>query len=190
MYIIDAQKRCNSWNVRKIFPSFGPGFRFRQSADTIDCMSERGLLGSIHIWRWPDGLLWRGALGCGARLRRARLKEFLRQFRPGADTSILDVGITDTTVGASNLLEREYPWPDSLTGCGVEGEPEICRRRGIRFVHADGCDLPFADRQFDIVHSNAVIEHVGNRERQRRFVAELSRVGQALWLVTWLKCLQ
>ena len=147
-------------------------------------MSERGLLGSIHIWRWPDGLLWRGALGCGARLRRARLKEFLRQFRPGADTSILDVGITDTTVGASNLLEREYPWPDSLTGCGVEGEPEICRRRGIRFVHADGCDLPFADRQFDVVHSNAVIEHVGNRERQRRFVSELSRVGQALWLVT------
>ena len=147
-------------------------------------MIERNLLGKIHVWRWPDGLLWRGALRCGARLRQARLEAFLRQFQPGANTSILDVGITNAVVGASNLLEREYPWAGSLTGCGLEGEPEICRQRGIRFVYADGCDLLFADGEFDIVHSNAVIEHVGNRERQRRFVSELSRVGQSLWLVT------
>ena len=96
----------------------------------------------------------------------------------------MDVGITDITVGGSNLLEREYPFPGSLVACGLEGEPEICRRRGIRFVRADGCNLPFADRQFDIVYSNAVIEHTGSRERQRRFVEELCRVGRGVWLST------
>ena len=40
------------------------------------------------------------------------------------------------------------------------------------------------DGAFDIVFSNAVIEHVGGRERQRRFVSEAIRVGRRVFLTT------
>jgi hypothetical protein len=144
-------------------------------------------------WRWPDGLAWRWALAAGRRSRREKYAHFLRTFalsKRGKDTTILDVGVTRTPAaqsrgaGSANFLELWYSHPDSLTACGLEGRPEVCERRGIRFVEADGCDLPFADGEFDVAFSNAVLEHVGSRERQRRFVAELSRVGKAVWLAT------
>jgi SAM-dependent methyltransferase len=36
--------------------------------------------------------------------------------------------------------------------------------------------LPFADHAFDIVYSNAVLEHAGSAEQQRFFLSELCRV--------------
>ena len=56
--------------------------------------------------------------------------------------------------------------------------------RQIAYVQGDACALPFADRSFDIVFSNAVIEHVGDIERQRLFVAEALRVGRRVFLTT------
>lgn len=136
------------------------------------------------IVRWPDGWVWRGALAAGARLRRRRLAMFLQTFDLGLSSRMLDVGVTTTGAGACNLLEEQYPWPGNLVACGLEGAPDVCRRRGIEFVSADGCDLPFEDNAFDAVHCNAVIEHAGSRARQEQFVAELCRVSQNVWLST------
>ena len=47
----------------------------------------------------------------------------------------------------------------------------------------DACDLPWADKSFDIVYSNAVIEHVGDFARQQRMAREIARVGKS-WFVT------
>ena len=44
--------------------------------------------------------------------------------------------------------------------------------------------MPFADGEFDIVFSNAVIEHVGGREQQRRFVEESLRVARRAFVTT------
>jgi 2-polyprenyl-3-methyl-5-hydroxy-6-metoxy-1,4-benzoquinol methylase len=49
---------------------------------------------------------------------------------------------------------------------------------------ADGCCLPFADQSFDWVFSNAVIEHVGGIEEQRKFAREISRVARCGYFVT------
>jgi hypothetical protein len=54
----------------------------------------------------------------------------------------------------------------------------------MHFVQADGRSLPFDDRAFDVVHSNAVIEHVGPLDEQRRFVSELVRVAAAGFITT------
>ncbi|NBB94297.1 MAG: methyltransferase domain-containing protein [Planctomycetes bacterium] len=146
-------------------------------------MNERGGI-LDRLWSWPDGLAWRTALAAGGRQRRQRFKAVIRRLSPGPTCRVLDIGVEADGGPTSNAFERWYPWPQRLVAAGVEGEPAICRRRGITYVRADGCNLPFDDGQFDIVHGNAVIEHVGSGERQRRLVAEACRVGRAVWIAT------
>jgi SAM-dependent methyltransferase len=52
------------------------------------------------------------------------------------------------------------------------------------YVVGDGCQTAFADRSFDIVFSNSVIEHVGGEERQRQFAREIMRCGSAFFVQT------
>ncbi|MGE0810832.1 MAG: class I SAM-dependent methyltransferase [Immundisolibacter sp.] len=47
---------------------------------------------------------------------------------------------------------------------------------GYRFTQVSDIQLPFPDGQFDVVISNHVIEHVGDRAAQRGHLAELRRV--------------
>lgn len=49
---------------------------------------------------------------------------------------------------------------------------------------ADGTQLPFEDGAFDIVHSNSVIEHVGDWVNMKRFAAEARRLGKHYFIQT------
>lgn len=135
-------------------------------------------------WSWPDGALWRGALHMSRRMRRHRFTAFMSAASVGPNDRVLDVGVTGQAVGASNYLEQVYPWPGRLTACGLEGCPDVCRRRGICFVDADALSLPFEKDSFDVACCNAVIEHVGSRDNQRRAVEELLRVAGRVWVST------
>ena len=55
---------------------------------------------------------------------------------------------------------------------------------GLKFVQGDGCDLPFGDKEFDLVFSSAVLEHVGNYQRQKKFVAEAVRCSRKYVFLT------
>jgi hypothetical protein len=110
--------------------------------------------------------------------------DFIRHCRPGADDTILDVGVSDVVNDAANLLERKYPHPDRITALGLgEGTdfraafPAVTYRR-----IAANQSLPFADKSFAIATSNAVLEHVGSTASQMRFVAELMRVAQKVFI--------
>ncbi len=50
-------------------------------------------------------------------------------------------------------------------------------------MQADGTQLPFGDREFDIAFSNSVIEHVPP-ELQAAFAAEVSRVADRYFVQT------
>src|SRR5204862_6615864 len=61
----------------------------------------------------------------------------------------------------------------------------LCRQYpGMRFVRADGLALPFCDRSFDVVHSSAVIEHVGSFSRQQAYLQECCRVARRAVFIT------
>ncbi len=112
------------------------------------------------------------------------MRRFLRWSGAGPETRVVDVGAAGIGGGAVDYFERWYPHPRNLTAVGLDGPPPLCAVRGIAWVRADGCELPFDDGAFDLAHSNAVIEHVGPRDRQRRFLAELCRVARNVWVAT------
>jgi Methyltransferase domain len=104
---------------------------------------------------------------------------------PGPADRVLDVGVTDTDWRASNFFEAGYPWPERITAVALEPMPTFeLLFPSVRVVIADGRQLPFERHVFDIGFSNAVIEHVGSRADQRRFVAELVRTCRQVFIAT------
>lgn len=125
------------------------------------------------------------------RSRKRKLRLFLDELRPTAETSVLDVGADALGFGEAdgcgtlNFFEELYPWPERITALGLQDGAEFrARYPEIGYVQGDACALPFAEGEFDIVFSNAVVEHVGNRARQRLFVSEALRVGRRVFLTT------
>ena len=127
------------------------------------------------------------------RSRRRKLALFLEAIAPTAETTVLDLGVDDIGFGdpafggcgTINHFEEHYPWPERITALGL-GTGERFRERypHVRYVQGDALELPFADGEFDVVFSNAVVEHVGGRERQRRFVEEALRVARRAFVTT------
>ena len=83
------------------------------------------------------------------------MRRFLQEVRPGPDTTILDVG------GSKTTSDVRY-----------------------EFVVGDATALPYAEKSFDVVFLNSVIEHVGDWEKQKSFAREAARVGRTLWIQT------
>ena len=134
-------------------------------------------------------MLRRVASRVSMRSRRRKLDLLLELLQPGPETSVVDVGVTDAPFGdgsSDNFFEALYPWPDRITAVGhTELDRFAAAFPQVRAVRADGRDLPFADGEFDLGFSNAVVEHIaGGREGQRRFVHELCRVSNSVFLTT------
>ena len=124
--------------------------------------------------------------------RRRKLALFMETMRPGPETRIVDVGVGDTGFGtepgvaaAHNFFEALYPWPERITAVSDVPLPNFAREfPQVRCITASGTALPFEDDAFDVAFSNAVVEHVGGREEQRRFLGELCRVAPRVFVST------
>jgi SAM-dependent methyltransferase len=119
-------------------------------------------------------------------VRRDFYDMFLATMAPTPESTILDVGVTpDQSTDDSNYFEKWYPRPERVTATSIEDASYLEKAHpGLTFIQTSGDRLPFADRQFDIAFSSAVIEHVGDREHQRRFLAELLRVSKRFFITT------
>jgi SAM-dependent methyltransferase len=110
--------------------------------------------------------------------------DLVRTCDPSSASAILDVGVSDVVNDGANLLERLYPFPHRITACGLGTAADF--RAAFPLVEylqiEPDLPLPFRDRQFDMATSNAVLEHVGSRRNQVRFLNELCRVGKRVFV--------
>ena len=115
------------------------------------------------------------------KFRSQKCDLFFEALRPRRSDSLLDVG------GGTGILgefARIYRYFTEVRVVNLD--PQVIEEEGLEHVKcevADGCALPFRDRSFDWVFSNAVIEHVGGAYRQQRFAAEIRRVARKGYFV-------
>ena len=101
---------------------------------------------------------------------------FVRALAITSQTRVLDVGGTPD-------YWRLLPEPPRVTLLNTSMARETLAQ-ATGWVMGDGRALPFRDGAFEVVFSNSVIEHVGEREQQARFARETMRVGKRFWVQT------
>ena len=116
------------------------------------------------------------------RFREEKLSLFFKLLEGSSRLSLLDVG---GGLGIDNEFAALYEAFAHVTVVNLEPHRmTLPSRKPVHSVVADGCNLPFASHSFDWVFSNAVIEHVGPRERQQQFAKEIRRVAAEGYFVT------
>jgi len=124
-----------------------------------------------------------------SRFRRRRIGPLLDLVREAharyGRVRLLDIGGTQVywTILPANIL-HDYNVRITLVNSS-DGDGPVDNER-FSSITADGCDLKevFPDRAFDVVHSNSVIEHVGNWQRMSAFAAQVRRLAPAYFVQT------
>jgi hypothetical protein len=110
--------------------------------------------------------------------RRRRMRRFVGTFRPGPETTVLDVGGSAFNWELAGTQARI-----TLLNLVSSAETRALAHR-YTLVSASGTELPYRDEAFDVVFSNSVIEHLGSLERQQAFATEIARVGRGIFVQT------
>lgn len=118
--------------------------------------------------------------------RKRKYEYFVQNIPYNPTTKILDVGFTNKEYSpVDNFLEKNYQHTENITALGVNGKDLFEKRYPeVNVVLYDGNIFPFADKSFDIGWSNAVIEHVGQRDKQLLFLKELLRTCRVVYFTT------
>jgi hypothetical protein len=134
----------------------------------------------------PDSL----AVRFSAEVRRKMFGMFMSYFSPQESDVVLDLGVTsDNTYESSNYFEALYPYKNRIVAAGLQEATFLeSQYPGLRYVQANALNLPFPDQKFDLVHSAAVLEHVGSLANQARMIAECVRVARRGICLTTPNC--
>lgn len=118
----------------------------------------------------------------GAKLRAKRIAPLLQMiesiYKKNGAVRIIDIGGTKTYW---NIIPNRYLSENNVTITILNLPGEVLTEDYDRFIFvaADACNLAnFKDKQFDIAHSNSVLEHVGDWSRMLKFSEELKRVSK------------
>lgn len=116
--------------------------------------------------------------------RRRRMNDFRRFVRNlPRPLRILDLG---GTFQYWEFLKAADPKEFRVTILNQRSEPlDAMGHAGFDFREGDVKDLSWVDRSdFDLIHSNSVIEHLFNAENQQRMASQITSVGLPYWVQT------
>lgn len=101
---------------------------------------------------------------------------------PQAD--LLDLG-----TGSGHIAEEFARRAKRVTSVDVTDERQV--KAGFEFVKVDSAKLPFADKAFDVVVSNHVVEHVPDQATHLQELLRVVKPGGVVYLATpnklWLR---
>jgi hypothetical protein len=138
-----------------------------------------------RIARWISDYDNPNSIGSRFRAKRARrFLDLVSAAQGKARIRILDIGGTRTywKIIPRQVLEQGNL---SITLVNLPGQARNEDDSIFRFVDGDGCDLSmFENDSFDIVHSNSVLEHVGDWSRMKAFAREVRRLAPRYFVQT------
>ena len=118
--------------------------------------------------------------------REKILKIFHNKINYNNKMSFLDVGTTGNTEKNHNLILQKISNNKNIT-CLSNQDCSVLKNQypNIKnFIIGDGCNNQLKDNTFDIVYSNATIEHVGSHNNQKLFISECVRVAKKNIFIT------
>jgi ubiquinone/menaquinone biosynthesis C-methylase UbiE len=115
-------------------------------------------------------------------LKKYRL-DFFKTFEENIvydnSSRILDVGTSEVINETDNLFIQLYKYKKNITCLSKQDLKKIkTKYKEINFIIGDALSSNLPDNSFDIVHSNATIEHVGDVSNQFVFLRECLRISQ------------
>ena len=118
--------------------------------------------------------------------RKRKFNFFLESPNPTKEIKILDVGASEKEYqDNSNIIEKRYSYPENITVLGIDHFNEFKKKYPkVKIIRYSGEIFPFKENAFDICWCNAVIEHVGDRNKQTHFLREIARVAKTAYLTT------
>jgi hypothetical protein len=93
--------------------------------------------------------------------------------------SILDIGSTADDGAASNIF-LDFFREKKVISISDQEIPDQVKAKfpHVKFEKGDALKLIFPSQSFDLVFSNATLEHVGNSRNQKLFIKEAARVSR------------
>ena len=93
-----------------------------------------------------------------------------------SDKSLLDVGTTSSLEFHENQIIKHFYKKIQISCLSNLDLMKLKKNyEDLNIYMGDGRDMNFEDNKFDIVTSNATIEHVGSFENQKSFIKECLR---------------
>ncbi|MCX7710986.1 MAG: class I SAM-dependent methyltransferase [Clostridia bacterium] len=116
-----------------------------------------------------------------------RKKKFglaMTYIKPGDE--IIDIGVDPCINGNVNYFEKWFQGPNKLTCLGLNKDFSSFKAAfpHVDLILFDGMDFSQITNRFDFAISNAVIEHVGDYEKQKRWLQEISKITKLLFITT------
>ena len=117
------------------------------------------------------------------RARSARVRQLIETIHAERGSCrILDLG---GEPAYWNLFDRDFLDAKGVSVLLVNPTPQVVEDAMFDTLTGDACDLPQLESgRFDLVHSNSVIEHVGDWMRCEAFAAEVRRLAPRYYVQT------
>jgi hypothetical protein len=114
------------------------------------------------------------------RFRQHRMRKFLELVPMDRKVRIIDLG---GTAAYWRALPALYGLANvEITVMNLDQEP--LTDRNLTVTNGDACATGLADNSYDIVHSNSVIEHVGDWPNMEAMAREVRRLAPAYFIQT------